>query len=251
MLLLWLSLCGVMPVPSRAAEPVPGAAGPLTWQASTLPPDLKDSQAVAAALRYVDRDEASGAKAEAFVAITDKTPYGSYTTTVFFAWLVKVHAVAVSGPEGAPPGSLDVTVIVNSRDQVLEAVFPSAGNAKDGVPGKPSAASAGPFEETAKAGWHLTQPASPGLRSNVAEILAAFWRQTGLDPGTAGPWLLRPRLVSLAPAPGPVTYWMLQLGGTQASGETADRGGRPGGGRMALFEDSGTQSQLVASIDLP
>lgn len=250
-LLLWLSLCGVMPVPSRAAEPILGAVGPLTWRASTLPPDLNDSQAVAAALRYVGRDDASAAKAEAFVVVTDKTPYGSHTTTVFYAWLVKVPAVTVRGPEGTPPGSLDVTVIVNSRDQALEAVFRSAGNAREGAPGKPSGASAAPFEETAKAGWRLKQPASPGLRSNASEILSAFWRQTGLDPGAAGPWLLRPRLVALDQAPGPVTYWMLQFSGMPTSSGTADGRAHSRGGRMALFEDNGDQSQLVASIDLP
>lgn len=271
----WLALLLaflVAPLAAMAADPANQSAGPLSWQATSVPPTFSAQEAVKQASQYLGvSGTVKPATSPQFVQVTDITSYGNVNKTVYYAWLVSLPGVPVTNANTRATAGVDMSVLVDAADKSLDAAF-TAKNDLKWVPRYPSFKARNPFQVMADDGWSVDKPLSTQLNSTVTQILSSFWRTTGISPADAGQVFLRPRYVALAlpakqvgsrllPLRPAGTYWTVRLNGTKTldivapppvspSPATADGGDTPYmSGLIALFSDIGAQS--VRGVYLP
>ena len=269
---LWLILVLVLltlPLAVLAAQPVNNTAGPLSWQPTRVPPTFSADEAVEKAGQYLGLSGTVKSSAQQFVQVTDITPYGNVSKTVFYAWLVTVPGVTVSNAKDT--AAVTVSVLVDANDKGLDGAF-TAVNSEKWVDRYAGYKARDPFKVMADDGWSVDKPLSTQLNANVTQVLSSFWSTLGISPADAGQLFLRPRYVALAlpaervgsklvPLRKPGTYWTLQVSGTKvldvvpppASMPSPARGNGDDtpymSGLMALFDDIGARS--VRGVYLP
>lgn len=263
---LWLLLAMLLlavPLAALAAEPAANSAGPLTWQATRVPPTFSQQDALKLASRYLGvPGTTQPITPPQFVQVTDVTPNGNITKTVYYAWLVTLPGVPVSNANSKASAAIDVSVLVDANDQRLDGAF-TAKNALKWVPRYPSYAAQDPFQVMAENGWNVARTSNKQLNSSVSQVLSSFWSTTGINPEDAGQIFLRPRYVVMAlpakrvggrlvPLNPPGTYWQVEVSGTKtldvvpppsAAPSTVSTGETPYmTGLIALISDYGARS---------
>ncbi|MBV8048637.1 MAG: hypothetical protein JO171_15925 [Paludibacterium sp.] len=219
---LWLlfAFCLRM-APALAAAPILGSVGPLSWQATQIPPTYSQAEAIKKASDYLGAGTTGQSMTAQFVQVTDSTPNGNIRQTVFYAWLVVVPAL------GIDKATVPVAVLLDADQRQLDAAF-TAKNTQAWVMPAAGFTAQDAWQAMADDGWQVAAtPQGPKtLGATVGQVLSAVWHATGISPANAGQILLRPRraapalpaqwqdgqLTPLLPAG---TYWTAVLYGTK------------------------------------
>jgi hypothetical protein len=123
------------------------------------------------------------------VELRDDSPFGEKSARI--VWLARVESVTVRAPD-ANAVSVELLMAFDTTTNNLVCAFtePSSQWAY-------SALDPGDAESSAAdAGWEVAPAKYESLKSTVPDVLAAVWKQFGVDPAKAGQVIVRPRFVA-------------------------------------------------------
>jgi len=173
----WILACLLLS--SDTAVPTSPPASPFSWRstadAADVPPVVTNSKILG---------EAKQRSSMSLVLFHDERPYGGRADET--AWLV-AYDVPVPAPDQAAPANVMVFVLISLKGRVIAAFTEAA------PIWVKSFWSNDDITSRAAESWEFSPVDSDLLRSSIADVLGAVWRQDGVNPTQAGQITIRPR----------------------------------------------------------